>query len=228
MSYANPDHKQKISLPGAAGAFGVSGACIALIIFAAPQIIGKVPEPPLPSIMPTRSAPKPIPPQDTPPPPPDVFTPQRATDLRQPSAATPIKPLKPDLAPILPPAPAPISPEVIEKPAPEIIPTVADPPKRIPVIVSARYDPRYEDKLQPPYPRALREAGIEGRVTLRVHIGADGRVLRVQMVSADDPAFFEATERHALKNWRFRPETRDGLPSESWRTMTLVFRLEND
>ncbi len=57
-------------------------------------------------------------------------------------------------------------------------------------------------------------------------IGTDGRVKRAERVSAASDAFWAATERRALDKWRFRPATRDGVPVEAWRTMTVRFELE--
>jgi protein TonB len=58
-----------------------------------------------------------------------------------------------------------------------------------------------------------------------VLIGIDGRVKAVEQVRATSPAFFEATKRHAIRNWRFKPATRGGTPQESWKVMNVRFEL---
>jgi protein TonB len=104
----------------------------------------------------------------------------------------------------------------IEKPA--------DPPKPLPPVrVEAKIDPRSE--LQPPYPPSEERAGNEGSVTVRLLVGADGRVKAVEKVRAASDAFWRATERHALRSWRFTPARVDGKPVESWTTITCHFRL---
>lgn len=80
--------------------------------------------------------------------------------------------------------------------------------------------------LQPDYPTSLARQGIEGVVTVRVLIGTDGRVRQVELVSATDVDFFAATKKQALRHWRFTPATRDGMAVESWREMTVRFKLE--
>ncbi|HEX7852832.1 MAG TPA: TonB family protein [Sphingobium sp.] len=100
----------------------------------------------------------------------------------------------------------------------------ADPPTA-PVMVQAKPDARFAGAFQPPYPAAMLRMQIEGKVTVRVTIGADGRVTDVALVSAIDPAFFEATKRQALSRWRFLPATRDGVPVPSERVMTVRFNL---
>lgn len=99
-----------------------------------------------------------------------------------------------------------------------------DPPKPAPVLVDAAPDPRAD--FQPDYPPSERRAGIEGAVTVRVLVGVDGRVKAVEGVRSVGDAFFAATRRQALSRWRFKPATRDGVPYESWRTMTVRFVLE--
>ena len=94
-----------------------------------------------------------------------------------------------------------------------------------PVLTAVGLDPRFAGVLQPPYPAALERAEIEGSVTVRVQIGPDGRVTAVEPVRADDPAFFASTRDWALKRWRFRPATRDGVPIAAWITKTVRFQI---
>jgi protein TonB len=63
-------------------------------------------------------------------------------------------------------------------------------------------------------------------VRVRVTIGVDGRVRAVEQVSATSAAFYRATERQALRHWRFRPATLDGRPVESRLVLEVIFRLQ--
>ncbi|UZK68579.1 TonB family protein [Sphingomonas sp. S1-29] len=149
------------------------------------------------------------------------------------------------------PAPLPFTPEPVvdlPMPAPDMTTTVILPPlpplpmpssgtgmgsgggaaaaePTPPALVGASIDPRFAGAFQPDYPAAERRAEREGRVVVRVLIGIDGRVQAVEQVSAVSPGLFEATRRHALARWRFKPATRGGVPVESWKTMTLRFEL---
>lgn len=98
-------------------------------------------------------------------------------------------------------------------------------PTPSPVLSGPSIDPRYARDLQPLYPASEQRAGRSGLVTVRVLVGTDGRVRQVEPVAAASAAFFAATERQALARWRFRPATRDGVPIEAWRTMTVRFEL---
>ncbi|HYZ48893.1 MAG TPA: TonB family protein [Sphingomonas sp.] len=94
-----------------------------------------------------------------------------------------------------------------------------------PVTVGAQPDQRYAGDFQPPYPPQLLRTGVEGKVVVKILIGADGRVKQVAILSADDPLFADAAERQALRKWRFKPATRDGAPIESWKQMTVRFEI---
>ena len=102
----------------------------------------------------------------------------------------------------------------------------ADPPHEA-VLVKARPDPRFAATFRPDYPPALRREGLEGQVTVRITIDERGRVIAVEQVGATHPAFFEETRRQALRAWRFRPATRDGVPVRSEQTLTVQFRMED-
>lgn len=92
-----------------------------------------------------------------------------------------------------------------------------------PVRVTARIDPRSE--LQPPYPASEERAANEGSVKVRLLVGADGRVKAVEQLSATSDAFWRATEKQALRHWRFKPATVDGKPVESRLVLTVHFQL---
>lgn len=102
------------------------------------------------------------------------------------------------------------------------------PPRADPIPVPVLTDPvplAGGRDFQPAYPPQLLRTGVEGNVVVRVQVGADGRVKQVAILSADDPLFADATERQALRKWRFRPATRDGAPIESWKQMTVRFQI---
>lgn len=205
--------------PGSmAAAVAINGALIAALIFSAPQVFAP-PETPLTGY-PVNADPPPPPPHPEPKPVRRTVETPRTTprpDTPDPLVKTPVSvdpiPGNPD--------PGPVAPD----PLPGSGGTVTvDPPTPAPVLVDASPDPRAGD-FQPPYPPSEQRAGNTGRVTVRVLIGVDGRVKAVEQVAAASAAFFDATRRQALSRWRFRPATRDGVPYESWRTMTVRFEL---
>jgi protein TonB len=109
-------------------------------------------------------------------------------------------------------------------PGPTILLPPADPPRE-PVLVEASIDPRARAAFQPDYPGAMIRQGVEGAVTVRITIGADGRLTDIEKISATDESFWLATQRHALRQWRFRPATRDGVAIVSTKVLTVRFTL---
>jgi protein TonB len=112
-------------------------------------------------------------------------------------------------------------------PLPPILPPFENPAEspKASVFAQALPDPRYARDFQPAYPPSMQRMEMEGTVTVRVKIGADGRVLSVEKLSAASDDFWEATREQALRKWRFRPATRDGAPVESERVMTVHFQI---
>ncbi len=94
-----------------------------------------------------------------------------------------------------------------------------------PIFKTALRDPKFARDFQPEYPVGKLRLEIEGSATVRVLIGTDGRVRQVQVIRASDPDFAKATERQALRAWRFKPATRDGIPVEDWQTLTVRFDI---
>ena len=119
--------------------------------------------------------------------------------------------------------PTPPTPFIGSDPGPVVIAT----PTPLPPLIGPQVDPRYADAFQPTYPPAERRANRDGRVTVRVLVGTDGRVKQIERVSATSDAFWQVTQERALRSWRFRPATRGDVPVEAWRTMALTFRMED-
>jgi len=60
-----------------------------------------------------------------------------------------------------------------------------------------------------PYTDEARKSGIEGALTIKVSVGADGAVSRVDVLKSVDPALDAAAVAAAMK-WRFKPGMRCG------------------
>ena len=207
---------------GLTAAIAINAAVIAGLMFSSPTIIAKLPGDPLTLI--DVHTPEPPPPEPVPDPP----TPPRGQQPVE-RIDTPIPLVKPvasaeSLVPTMPSLP-PAGTDTGVGTGPVVI---ADPlpPPPLPVLVDPAFDPRYASAIQPIYPAAERRAEHEGRVTIRVLVGIDGRVKQAERISATSDAFWQATRERALSAWRFKPGTRGGIPVEAWRTLTLTFVLE--
>ncbi|WP_308815076.1 TonB family protein [Sphingomonas sp. GV3] len=218
--YAKPT---RFSPSGLTAAVAINAGLVAALIFAAPHVM----------TAPPKGAPIDIftVPTDPPPPPPESKPKPHDVRARVPdeTIVAPKQIVQTITDPVMPVVDPPVVPQpftdrigtdTVAKPDPG--PTAAP----LPPLIAPSVDPRYADALQPPYPAAERRAGREGRVTVRVLIGVDGRVKQIERVDATSDAFWNAARTQALSRWRFRPATRGGVPEEAWRTMTLRFVLE--
>jgi TonB family protein len=82
---------------------------------------------------------------------------------------------------------------------------------------------RLQHAVRPAYPEAARLAGLEGDVTLRLVIGADGAVKDVRAIAGDPELARAAVE--AVSQWQYVPALLDGRPVSVVTTVTLAFRL---
>lgn len=126
--------------------------------------------------------------------------------------------------------PVPLPPVRLTSITPPILPpSLPQPPAQPttpePVMIAARFHPSHRGALQPRYPTGPLRQELEGSCTIRVRIGTNGRVIAAEAVRATHPAFCEATQRQALRRWRFEPATRDGVPVESWQQHVVEFRI---
>lgn len=214
MAYANVQPK-KLNPASLSATIVVNGAVFGALLLAAPQVT-KIPE----TIIETYTVTERKPPEPLPPPPKPQPDPVNETVLRTdtiveipPPPGNP--PIKLSKDPTLTFDPNPGTGTVIVPPAP--------PPA--PVMTGAEIDPRYMRDFQPSYPPSKIRLEQEGRVTVRILVGANGRVLQLQPVGSPDADFLAATRRQALAKWRFKPATRDGVAIEAWREISVRFEL---
>lgn len=196
------------------------GAAIAALVFAKMEMPAppgytktdvdmiEVPKPPEPEPLPPQPKtvlPEPVVTKTDPIVPPPPLPPQRLTQPTEPDRSFVDNGPRREAEPMPEPKPLPPPPEPVRKAAKLL-----------------------SGDLEPPYPISEQRAGTEGSVTVRLAIGTDGRVVRAEKVRATNEAFFQATQRYALRNWRFRPATVDGRPVESSTVMTVHFKLDGD
>jgi len=79
----------------------------------------------------------------------------------------------------------------------------------------------------PAYPPEARRRGEEGTVALLVHIDAEGHVSGIG-VSQSAGADLDVAAQQAVREWRFRPELRDGKPVASQLMLRFTFVLKKD
>ncbi|MGE6148062.1 TonB family protein [Aeromonas media] len=80
-------------------------------------------------------------------------------------------------------------------------------------------------RVEPVYPYRAQQAGIEGSVTLRFSVDAEGRVQDVEVIDAKPKRQFERAAIQAVSKWRYQP--RPGATDKLVQTINLKFKLES-
>jgi TonB family protein len=78
-------------------------------------------------------------------------------------------------------------------------------------------------KPQPDYTREARRNGIQGFVTLKVLLSADGKVSRIRVMKGLPAGLTESAIRAACKI-QFKPAMKDGQPASMWVIAEYIFR----
>lgn len=78
----------------------------------------------------------------------------------------------------------------------------------------------------PPYPEDARAAGLQGTVTLRLRIGADGRVESVKLLASSGTSSLDESAMTTVKRWRFEPARRFGRPVAMDVKTSVKFEIE--
>ena len=75
------------------------------------------------------------------------------------------------------------------------------------------------------YPEIPRKAGIDGRVIVRVLIGADGSVLKSKIDMSDNSLLDEAALKAVMAPGIFKPAIQNKQPVQCWVSIPINFRL---
>jgi periplasmic protein TonB len=119
-------------------------------------------------------------------------------------------------------APPVVTPEIVRNDAPVASPAPAAPP---PATIAPRFDAAYLDNPAPAYPPLARRAGEQGRVLLRVHVGADGLPDDVQVRETSGFARLDAAAQETVRRWRFVPARQGDRQVPAWVLVPITFAL---
>jgi serine/threonine-protein kinase len=111
---------------------------------------------------------------------------------------------------VAPPAPAPAAPSAA---GPMVLPAGASEPDCV------------TGQTQPAFPSRARDAGVEGEVSVKIAVNADGTVSLVKILKSD-PFFDDAVKSH-LKTLRCRPARLNGSAISVFKNLRFPFRRAN-
>jgi protein TonB len=84
---------------------------------------------------------------------------------------------------------------------------------------------RAMSQVYPQYPEEARIRGQQDMLLVRYIIGKNGRVREVIVLQKPQREIFEQTAVRALRQWRFKPYVKDGVPQEVIHELTIYFKL---
>jgi len=84
--------------------------------------------------------------------------------------------------------------------------------------------PRVIEKAEPEYTEQARAAGVEGTVQVKGELTETGRLTALRVIKSLGYGLDENAIRCA-EQWRFKPATRDGIPTRVSVTADVNFRL---
>jgi len=82
-------------------------------------------------------------------------------------------------------------------------------------------------RVNPQYPLAAAERGIEGWTIVRFSINAAGVVKNPEVIDAEPAGIFDRAALRAIRRWKYKPKTVDGTPVER-RGVTVRLKFELD
>lgn len=169
----------------------------------------QLPKPQQPKPQPPKPAPKPV--QKAPPLPKAIADPTPAPDAPTGTLESESAPVA-DTAPPAPAAPAQAAPAAAPSGAPEVV---------LPSSNAA-----YLNNPRPSYPSISRRMGEQGKVMLRVLVSTDGRPEQIELKESSGFDRLDKAAMAAVKNWRFVPGKRNGVPEAMWNIVPINFVLE--
>ena len=215
---------------------------------APPEVAAVPPAPDVPPPPPAIAAPPPPPVMAAVPPPPTPPPPAALAAPILPPLPAPVEEARPHIAEAQP-SPEPEQPRQLAEvppPAPERRPppraTTAQPtpqPVRLNAALQGMESFTLEGRVAPPealdaarnrrpnYPESSRRRGQEGTVMLELRVDANGRVTEARVVESSGFNALDAAAVETLREWRFRPAQRGGMPVAGSLTTAVHFRLEN-
>jgi protein TonB len=81
------------------------------------------------------------------------------------------------------------------------------------------------DMKPPVYPPRCLRMGIEGLVKVRVLVGENGRPQEVTIGRSSGETALDNAAMEAVRDWRFEPAKRNGVPVRAWAVVPVEFKL---
>lgn len=85
--------------------------------------------------------------------------------------------------------------------------------------------PEIIHQVDPIYPERARRAGIEGIVMMRIRTDIEGKVKSIEVIRSDSTILNQAAI-DAVRQWRYKPQYRNGIPIPIVTIVAVKFRID--
>jgi len=85
----------------------------------------------------------------------------------------------------------------------------------------------YLNNPSPPYPPIAEQRHWEGTVVLKVYVTTEGRCGDIKIARSSGHDAIDESALTTVKNWRFEPAKRAGIPFAQWVELPVEFKLPN-
>jgi TonB family protein len=89
-----------------------------------------------------------------------------------------------------------------------------------------RSEPKVQHKGPFSYPESAAGEGVEGTVSLKVLVSAQGQVKQVEITASSGDRRLDNAAETWLRTWSYLPAVQDGEPREVWTKAKVIYRLE--
>lgn len=93
--------------------------------------------------------------------------------------------------------------------------------------VYSRAYPLYKENPPPGYPEMARREGYEGVVLVQAEILANGHVGKTIISKSSGYAILDQTAVKAVRDWKFEPAKKSGIPCKAWAELPIKFVISN-
>ncbi len=88
--------------------------------------------------------------------------------------------------------------------------------------------PEYLENPAPPYPSMSRRKGEQGRVVLRIHVGANGTANELSLASSSGFPRLDDSALATVRHWKFLPARQGNQAVDAWILIPVVFTLKEN
>ncbi|AVT12618.1 energy transducer TonB, partial [Paracidovorax avenae] len=122
--------------------------------------------------------------------------------------------------------PQPPAPPIAAPQAPPAPPPAPPAPPAPPKVELPSSDAAYLNNPKPAYPAISRRLGEQGKVVVRVLIGADGLPQKVELNKSSGYDRLDRLAMETVMRYKFVPGKRNGVPETMWNLVPFNFVLD--